>query len=61
MHKQVQSESTLASKFTSSREAMLVHLGRAEVEMHAMVLAGNGADVKVTESADLQLESQRWL
>jgi len=40
---------------------MFVHISRAEVEMHAMVLAGNSTDVKVAELADLQLESQCWL
>ena len=28
--------------------------------MHAVVLTGNGFDGKVAESADLQLEGQRW-
>ena len=35
-------------------------LGGAEVEMHAVVVAGDGLDVEVAESVNLQLKCQSW-
>ena len=37
------------------------HFSRAQVQVHPVVLAGEGADVKVAQPIDLQLEGQGGL
>ena len=36
-------------------------LGGAEIEVHAVVMARDGLDVKAGEPVDLQLEGHGWL
>ena len=39
---------------------MSCDLGRAEVQVHAVVVAGDGVNVETAEPVNLQLEGQSW-
>ena len=43
-----------------SRLVTFGDLCRSQIDMHTVVLAGKSSDVKVRETVQLQLESERW-